>query len=219
MKKKKALYIIVAIIILAGIIVCSTIGFKFEDKYKDRKQIRIDNNSGLDELKINEIAQGVLIERSVSVSKVEYFGNSILITADSISEEEKIAIIDKVNESFSSEIEADNVKIMSISHTRISDILKNYILPGILTLSSITLYSIIRYRKIGVIKVLLNTIFIPIISEIFYYSLIAITRIPFGDITTAVAIGVYVISIAVLIFIFENRLSEIANKEKSKENK
>ena len=219
MKKKKALYIIVAIIILAGIIVCSTIGFNFEEKYRDRKQIRIDNNTELDEVKIKEIAENVLIERNVTVSKAEYFGNSIIITSDNISEEEKIAIIDRVNEIYNSEIKADNVKVMSISHTRISDTLKKYILPGVLTLAAIALYSIIRYRKISVIKVLLYTIIIPIISEVFYYSLIAITRIPFGDITTAIALGVYVISITVLIFIFENRLSEIANKEENKKSK
>ena len=219
MKKNKALYIIVAIIILAGIIVGSTIGFNFEENYKGRNQIRIDNNTELDELKIKKIAQNVLIERDVVVSKVEYFGNSIVINADNISEEEKIAIIDRINETYNSEIKADNVKIMSISHTRISDTLKKYILPGVLTLASIALYSIIRYRKISVIKVLLYTIIIPIISEIIYYSLIAITRIPFGDITTAIAIGVYVISITVLIFVFENRLSEIASKEENKNNK
>lgn len=218
MKKNKALYIAISVIIIAGIIIGAVKGFKFEEQYSERYQIRIDNNTEMELSKIEEITKEILGDRKFSISKVETFGNSFAINSENITDEEKTSIINKINETYSTSITTDNVKINKINHTRIRDILKKYILPGILTLALITIYSIIRFGKnLGMIKVLLKSIIIPIVSELVFYSIVAITRIPFGDITSAIAIGVYMCSIIGLIFNFERKLEEIkVNEENSK---
>ena len=48
--------------------------------------------------------------------------------------------------------------------------------------------------------------------ELLYYSIIAITRIPFGRVTNAIAVGIYVLAIMIITVCFKNE------KDKLKEN-
>ena len=75
-------------------------------------------------------------------------------------------------------------------------------------------YFIIVYRKIGLKKVLLKGIFIPIIVELFFYSVIAITRIPYGRIVNAIAIGLYIISIYGLTTYFQKEKENLLENDK-----
>ena len=115
------------------------------------------------------------------------------------------------------DISNDDINIISIPNTRIRDILKPYILPGVVTFAAILLYFIIMYHKIGLRKVLLKGIFTPIIAELLYYSIIAITRIPFGRISNSIAIGLYVVSIGILSIYFHKE-KEMLPKNDKKEN-
>lgn len=218
MKRNKALYIAISIIIIVGIIIGAVKGFKFEEKYSERYQIRVDNNIEMELSKIENIVEEILGNRRYNISKVETFGNSFAITSESITEEEKISIINKINETYSTSINKENIKINKISRTRIRDIIKPYIVPGIIAWAVITIYSIFRFGKnLGIVKVLLRNIIIPLLFELVFYSIVAITRYPFGDITTAIAIGVFVCSTMIVTFKFERSLDEIkVNEENSK---
>lgn len=218
MKRNKALYIVISIIIIVGIIIGTLKGFVFEKQYSERYQIRIDNNTEMELSKVKEITKEILGDKNFTINKVEIFGNSFAISSENITEEEKISIINKINETYSTSINVDNIKINKISHTRIRDIIKPYIVPGIITLIVIIAYSVVRYGKnLGILKVLLKSTFIPVVLELVFYSIVAIARIPFGDITTAIAIGIYVSSIIALTFNFERNFDEIkVNEENSK---
>lgn len=213
----KIVYIIIAIIIIIGGIVCEAKGFNIELLYSSRQEIILSNATELDVSKIEEIAKSVLENKKVKVQKVERFGNAVEIISNEITNEEKENIINKVNEEYNSNISKDDIDIIKIPNTRIRDILKPYILPGIVTLVVVLLYFIIVYNKIGLSKVLLKGIFVPIITELTYYSIIAITRIPFGRITSSVAIGLYVISIGALAVCFQKEKEKLPKNEK-KEN-
>ena len=216
-EQRKILYIIIAIVIIIGAIVCKIKGFNIELSYSNRQQIILTNNTGLDETKVKEIAKSVLDNRKVKVQKIERFGNGVEIISSAISEEEKANIITKVNEEYSSSISNDDIKITDVANTRIRDILTPYILPGIATLAAVLLYFIIIYNKIGLKKVLLEGIGAPVITLLTYYSLIAITRIPFGRVVNSIAIGLYIISIAIVTVCFQKQREEISKKDK-KEN-
>ena len=215
MKKNIALYIIIGIIIVTGIIMYATMGFNFESQYSKRNQIRIDINKEVDLQKIKEIAQDAIKDKKITINKVEFFGNSVAISTTEITEEEKNQIVEKVNEEYGTEISKDNVKINSISNTRIKDIIKPFIKPGLITVAIVIIYSIIRYRKLGVLKVFLESLLLPILAELTFYSIISITRLPFGDVTTAIAIAIYAIVVIILTFKYEKGLAEIAVKQEN----
>ena len=215
--KKTLFYMILAIIIIAGAIVCKVKGFHIELLYTSRQEIMLSHSTELEVSKIEEIAKSVLENKKVKVQKLERFGNAVEIVANEITEEEKENIIGQVNETYGSSISADDIEIISVPNTRIREFLKRYIMQVVITLFIIILYFAITYHKIGLNKVLAKGFLIPILTELTYYSLIAITRIPFGRVVNAIAIGLYVISIGALTFYFQKEKEKLT-KTDEKEN-
>lgn len=215
---KKIIYLIIAIIIIIGAIVCKAKGFNIELIYSNRQQISISNSTELDTNKIEEISKTILAGRKVKVQELERFGNAVQIISESINDEEKQNLINKINEECGTDISNDDTKIVTVSNTRIRDILKPYILPSIITFVAVLLYFLIMYHKIGVRKVLLKGIFTPIITELVYYSLIAITRVEFGRITNAIAIGIYILAIGALTINFQKEKEKLPKNDDKKEN-
>lgn len=211
-KNKKIIYIITALIIIIGLIVWYLIGFNKELQYSKRNQIQISNKTSVELSDIKDIAKEVLGDVRQIVYPVEIFGNYVLIEADEITEEQKTQIIEKFNEKYSAEIEADDIEIINISATRVKDIVKRFIMPGVITLIVILIYFIIKYRKMNKKELILKTIFVPIITQLLFYSIIAICRIPLGYVTTAISVGLYVISIGILTNYFENNKKQIIQK-------
>ena len=217
--KNKLLYIILIILVLVGAIVYKVKGFNKELNYSNRQEFEISTASTLDVIKVEEIAKEVLTNREVKVQKVERFDNALVIISTEISEEEKQNIINKVNEEYNETVSNDEIKIITISDTRIIDILKPYILSAIITFSAVLLYFLIAYHKLGVKNVMLSGIITPILVELSYYSIIAITRIPLGRITNSVALGMYLLTIGVLAIIFQKKKEELdIINENKKEN-
>ena len=214
----KIIYAIIAIIIIIGAVICKTKGFNIELSYSNRQQINISNSTELDTKKIEEIAKNILTDRKVRVQRLERFGNAMQITADSISEEEKQNVINKINEECGTDISNDDTTIVTVPNTKIRDILKQYILPAVITFAGVLLYFLIMYHKIGISKVLLKGILTPIIAELLYYSIIAITRVEFGRIVNSIAIGLYIVMIGILTIRFQKEKENLPTNINKKEN-
>lgn len=214
--KNKYLYIILCLIVIAGAIVYFTKGFEFDMEYAKKDQIIVTNKTGIDISKINQISKEILQGKKVKVQEVGHFRTAVQISSDEITNEEKAKIVEKVNEEYSLDILADNVEIQNIEKTRIKDIIRPYILPIVVTFAIILFYFLIRYRKIGVKEILVTGILVPIIMELLYYSIIAICRIPFGDITTALAICVYAMSFVGIAKKFDRQIENIKIEETKK---
>lgn len=215
---KKIGLIIVAIIIIVGAIVCKVKGFNIELAYSNRQEMNISNSTELDTKKIEEISKSILTDRKVKVQKLERFGNAVQIIAETISDEEKQNLINKINEECGTNISNDNTKIVTVPNTRIKNILKPYILPSIITFVAVLLYFVVMYHKLGLRTVLLKGIFTPLIAELVYYSLIAITRIEFGRIANSFGIGLYILAVGMLAIKFQNQKEKLPKNNDKKEN-
>lgn len=210
----KLLLIIATIIVIVGAIFYLTKKFNMEENYLAREQIILSNNTGLDDAKIEEIAKSEL-NKKVTVNKVDRFGTTVQILADAITDEQKEKIVNKVNEDLALSISNDDVKITKISNTRIKDIIKPYIIPVIATSLAVLLYFAIIYNKLGIKKVLIKAICMPIATVAVYFSIIAITRIPFGRITLSFAIGIYAICITFVAICFKRQKDKILAKKEN----
>ena len=215
--KNKLLYLILILIIIFGAIVYIIKGFNKELNYSNRQAFEISSGSTLDETKIEEITKSIITDRVVKVQKLERFNNALEIISTSISEEEKESIINKINEECNENISNEDTKIISITSTRIIDILKPYISFALLAFFAVLLYFLFVYNKLGIKKVLINGISLPIIFEMAYYAIILITRIPLGRVTNSLAVGIYILSIGVLSICFQNEKEKMIIKDK-KEN-
>ena len=215
MSKINKLSIVVVVIIIIGAIICKLKGFNIELDYINRQEINISISQEIDIEKIKEISKSVLNNKKIKIKKIGNFKNAVKIIAEEITVEEKKEIINKINEEYKSEINSDEIEIFKVPNTRIRDIIKPYILPGILTFVLIISYFIFIYNKNGFKEVFITSLCIPIFMEFLYYSIIAITRIPFGRITNSIAIGLYFMSIMYLASYFQK---EKTIKNSKKEN-
>ena len=217
--KNKLLYIVLIIVIIIGAIVYKAKGFNKELNYSNRQEFEISAASTFDVSKVESIAKEILSNRKVKVQKVERFDNALEIISTEISEEEKQNIINKVNEEYNENISNEGISIITITSTRVLDIFKPYVLTAIISLIMVMLYFLLLYNKIGIKKVLINGISIPILAELAYYSLIIIVRIPLGRVTNCVAVGIYLLTISALSICFQNEKEKMIIKEENeKEN-
>ena len=95
-KKQKMIFIILAVIIIAGIAVISTIGFNLELKMQETKKIELYIQKDFEISDIKNIVKEVIPDESIMIQKVEVFEDSVSITAKDITDEQKQSIIDKV---------------------------------------------------------------------------------------------------------------------------
>ena len=215
-KKTKIIFTIIAIIILIGIAITCTIGLNFDLRYRDSKRMELYLEQDFNISDIKQMTDEVMPSKKVIIQKVEVYEDTVSITAEDITDEEKQNLIDKVNEKYGTTLAAESTEIETIPNTRGRDIVKPYVVPFGIATSIILVYMAIRYRKLGVIKTLLKTIVIAIVAEMVLLSIMAITRIPIGLITIPLVITVYLLTLIGLTTYFEKELKNKNNKETSK---
>ena len=152
-KKQKMIFIILAVIIIAGIAVISTIGFNLELKMQETKKIELYIQKDFEISDIKNIVKEVIPDESIMIQKVEVFEDSVSITAKDITDEQKQSIIDKVNEKYGTELKADSTEIINIPNMKIRDLVKPYVTSFAISTVLILVYIAIRYRKLGSIYV------------------------------------------------------------------
>lgn len=211
--KTKIIAVIIAIIIIAGIIVTLTVGLNFDLRYQEAKKVELYIAQEFEISDIKTITDEVLPNQKVIIQKVEVYEDSVSIISKDITDEQKTQLVEKINEKYGTELSADSIETVTIPHTRGRDIIKPYILPLIISTVIILVYMAIRYHKLGVIKVLLKTIFATIVVELILLSLIAICRIPVGRLTIPMVLTVYLLTLVGITTRFEKQLKNKKGEE------
>lgn len=215
--KTKLLIVLITIIILAGIGVIFTIGFNFDLRYQESKTIQLYLGKTFEIEDIKKITDEILKNQPVIIQKVEVYEDSVSILAKDITEEQKNNIINKVNETYQTELKAEETQITNIPHTRGRDIIKPYIMPFVIATIVILLYMAIRYAKLGSIKIVSQTILALLVAEAVLVSILAITRIPIGRLTIPMVLIVYLLTLLVITTNLEKK-REINKQEDEKNN-
>ena len=222
LKKNKNIIIgiLIAIIIIAGVAITLTIGLNFDLKYQETKQIQLNLGTEFNIDDIKQITNEVLPGQNIMIQKVEVFEDAVSIVSNSITDEQKQSIIEKINEKYeSADIEADTIEIETIPHTRGRDILKPYIAPFVLATFIILVYMAFRYKKVGSIKTILKTLGIIILMQLVLFSIIAIARIPVGRVTIPLVLGVYLLTLIGITTNLEKQLKTKVSEEEKKNKK
>ena len=160
---KKIIYIVLAVLIIVGIAITATIGLNVDVVYKAHEEVKVYIGKETDKKEIEAMAKDVFGKQKIVVSNIEEFNNMFLIKTESVSDEQIETLKQKVIEKY--EIE-DNDNIVTknyVSNLRLRDLIKpyfepSYSMPIILSTLIILVFMAIRYKKIGSIKVLLQTI-------------------------------------------------------------
>ena len=208
---KRFILIISILIIVAGIVVISTIGLNMGLDYSEDKNIKIYFGTQYNNEQVNQMLNDVFGSESRKVQDIEYFNDAISITVKQISDEQINTIKDNVSKEYNIDDIDEHVLINDMPSIRVMDIIKPYIIPMIITTIAILAYFGIRFRKLGVINCVILPLIALIIFELLYISFIAIIRIPFSKLVIPIALLMY---IAVIVFIvwYLNNIEETKEK-------
>lgn len=218
MKKNRLVYVIIAIIIIAGIINTYLNKFAFSLAYDSGVRMDVYIGKDYETEDVKAIAKEV-IGADVLVQKVETFNDMVSITARELSDENKQKIVDKINEKYESETKLDSVAITNIPHYNGTDLMRRYKLPILISAALIILYVGIRYCKLGIAKMVLKVIAVSAIVELLYVSIISLFRIPVSFYTIPLGIVIEIITLIILMNKFEKDLEvkKLENKDSKKE--
>lgn len=215
-KNPKIIYLVAALIIIVGIIVTCIWKTNFSLEYSEHTRIDVYIGKEFNKDDMKQIAKEVFKDKEIKYQNIETFNDSIAINVKELNDEELTVLKDKVKEKYEIEEIDNNVTTMTIPHYRIRDIIKPYIVPMIITTIIILAYVGIRYLKLGAFTVIVTLLLRLIVSESVFASIIQIARIPVGVYVIPVAILIYILVTIVTLIGYENEATRKKEQEKKK---
>lgn len=201
---KKIILLGLILLIIAGIVVVALKGFNVSLILQQHESVNLVIGKEIDLKDIKSICNEVFGNKKVVLRNVELFNDSVNINVESITNEEKEGLVNKINEKYGTEITVEGLTVNSNSNVRIRDLIKPYFKPVILSIVLIIVYLIIRFRKENVLSVLGNIAGIIVLTEAALASIIAIVRIPLSPIMINLMTVVAIIELLVYINKKEN---------------
>lgn len=211
----KILYVIIALVIIAGICVACTLKFNFTLMNLEHTRIDVNIGKGYNLEDIKQISKEVFGNVKMEFQKIETFNDSIAINVETASEEQITNLKDKIKEKYEIDDETETIAITQIPRISGKDMVKPYIIPVLIATVIIFAYTIIRYKKIGILKIVSELIIKNAVVQAIYVSLIAILRIPVGTYIIAISIGIYIATITYIMAKYQNEYEKIQAEEKN----
>ncbi len=210
---KNKIFAVLAIVIIIGIVIVATLGFKVDITYKGYHLIDINIGKDFNISDIKTITDEVFNNANVEIQKTGAYSDGVAIKVNEINDEQKELLNNKINEKFELENTIDDMNVNYIPRNRLRDIVKPYVIPLTVATVIILVYMIIRFRKVGPSKVIYQVISSIITAELLYSAIIAITRYPVNRLVMPVGVIIYISIITVLTGIYEKQITEKKQKE------
>lgn len=199
-KIKIVLLILLILLIIAGIITLFVKGFEKANEYKTGTRIEIYIPKGYEKQDVMNIATESFNDKKITFEEIEKLNQVAAIRISNYSEEELNQFKKNISEKY--EIKEDSLEIheISIPTTRISTDVEPYIFPTIVVTVLALIYMLFRNLKSeDKWKKILKAILTLILVLGTYFSLILVTRVPFGIYTMPFALAIYIITLLILI--------------------
>lgn len=221
---KKIIYGVLACIIIVGIIITFTIGLNVDIIYSKNVEIDVYIGKVVELEEIKQIAKEVFPNEKMIIQEIELFNDMVSITMKDKTDEELKEPVEqlntKINEKYGTENTVeDNIAIAHNSKIRLSSILKQYLLPIAISMIIILVFAGIRYRKLGIVKIIMSYVLYTGVIELVYLSLLAITRFPINRLVIPIGLVLYIITITSLSFKNEKKLLNAMQEERGKKKK
>lgn len=219
---KKIIYIVLAIVIIAGIAIIATIGLNVDIMYKAHEQVNIYVGKEADIKDIESIAKEVFENQKIKITKIEVFNDAFAINTESVSDEQIETLKQKVGEKYSIEDTSNTVIKSSIPKLRLRDLIKPYVntadhMSIIASTLIILAFMAIKFKKIGSIKIVLQTSFMLVLAETLLLSVVSLTRFPVNEYIVPAGITVYFATIIAISIQATKELNEKNIKKEVKE--
>ena len=177
---------------------------KINEKFAVKQEIIVSAGKDYTVEDIQAIANEVFSKENMVVEKLSEDETYVTIESGIVSESELENLNNKINEKYGLKNNVDSINASQVienkdmSRVRLTDMAKQYIFYTIIATVLVLAYFAIRFRKIGVIKVLGSTIFSLIFAELLYMAIIAITRFPINKLAIIAAFTIYLVILTYL---------------------
>ena len=201
-KKVISLLAIILIIVVAGIVMFFVKGMNYDLLYGDNTTVELYLQT---DFNFSDI-QNIITETFGSNTKIRTVNNldyDILITTKSVQDDQLNNLVTKINEKYNLELTTDDLIIINNAKIELIDLINPYILPVCIATVLSLVYFLIRYKKLGIVKIILFTL-VPIIAvQLLYLSIYAIVRLPVNQYTMPISMLIYLITIIAVCEKFE----------------
>lgn len=216
---KKIIYAILACIIIAGIVVIATIGLNADLIYSKNVEIDIYIGKVIDKKDIQTIVDEVFPGEKNIVQEIELFEDMVSITIpDNRTEEELNTKVEelnsKINEKYKIENTTEDIQITHNPKIKLSSVVIPYLVILGISIIIVLVYVAIRYKKLGIVKNLVNYCLAIVCSELVLLSVIAITRFPVNRIVIPAGLVLLLGVVTVLGFKNEKKMNEIIDTKR-----
>ena len=192
---KKIVQILLICLMIVGIIMIATLGFKVGLKYSENTQINIAIEKDYNVKDIQKIADEVFGKNKTIVQVVELYKDMIQITVKEASQEQIEELNTKIKEKYEIENTMDDIIVSYNANTKLRDLAKPYIAPIAISAVLVIAYEMIRFYKLGVCKILYKLAMSIIAPQAVLFAVYAIARLPINRLTSIISLGVYIASI------------------------
>ncbi len=201
---KKIIYVLMILIIIIGGVIVGVMGLEADIPYSKNTRIDVYLGVNFENKDIKQIVQEVFGNVRTIVQKVEYYDDMASITIkqdynkiENLTEK-KEQLNTKINEKYGLENKADDITITEQPKIKLSSVLTPYIVPIAISVVTILVYVLVRYRKQGIFKVLALYVVSILAVEALLLSVLAITRLPIGRWIMPVGLLAYIITLTVV---------------------
>ncbi len=209
---KKIVILGMILLVLAGIIVVALKGFRVSLLFGKHETIGIKLGVDVDLKQVEEACNETFGKKEFVVKGLEVFGDSAQINVESITEEEKTTLIEKLNEKFGTQKTVEDLNVVSVSNKRIRDVVKPYMVPMGISYVIVFLYMLIRFRKVNAVEQVVSAVWKSALLEAILVSIIAITRIPVNELLISVLILIAAAYVSYRVFLGEGELENKARE-------
>lgn len=203
---KKIILLGIILLIIAGIVVVSLKGVKVSLNLQQHEEVTVYIGKPVELKEVKNICKEVFGNKYFIVIDVDTFKDAYSINVESLTNEEKQALLTKINEKFGVSLVETDISIKTLSNIRIRDIVKPYIKPVIISAILMVVYMIIRFRKEKVAKLLGKIFGIIILTEAVIFSIIAIARIPLSALMINLMAVIAIVELCVYINKLEKKI-------------
>lgn len=179
---KKVLILGLSLLILAGIVVVLFRGLNVNFMLEQHEVIEFVIGKDFDMKEVSNICNEVFGNKKVVLKTIEVFNDAVSINVESITNEEKLNLVNKLNEKFGTTRAVDEIKVETVANVRIRDWVRPYIKPVIISAIIILGYIAVKFREENVLKVLGEIILIILLTMAVILSVLAIFRVPVSPI-------------------------------------
>ena len=203
---KKIILLGIILLIIAGIVVVSLKGVKVSLNLQQHEEVTVYIGKPVELKEVKNICKEVFGNKYFIVIDVDTFKDAYSINVESLTNEEKQALLTKINEKFGVNLVETDISIKTLSNIRIRDVVKPYIKPVIISAILMVVYMIIRFRKEKVAKLLGKIFGIIILTEAVIFSIIAIARIPLSALMINLMAVIAIVELCVYIKKLEKKI-------------